>query len=334
MSPARPGTRRRAARSVGPRRATPKPQAAAAESVVPWRAGLLLALGLGLAWPLARVLKTKVAEHVVALREGPLLEQGEAPGRVSGLLGLKATPAGGVVSLSRLQEAGPYRVQVFGPDLELQAWKDFQASATGSLSDLAVQPDGQIWLAGRDGRLWKLAPGLRLPARPLPSGGAELLGLDCLADGSLVGLDRAGKAIRRWDREGRPLEPLAFKALASRSFAVVPEGLAVLEGSERLAIRILDLQGRSLRRWELKGIKPAAPVRVGASGSVLLINDAGGNRGVVYYHVSGKPLGNSVGIGKDPVLFSGFLAGGPAGKAFVHYGLGLVKVRLPWREEP
>lgn len=332
--PARPAP---PARPQGPRAAaSAEPAAASAGGFAWWRLAVALAVAAPLALGVQRVVQVKVSQHVVLEPLAPLVGQGQAPGNLSAVASIKADGHGGIVTLCRVGDA--WRVQHFDQGLTLLAWRDLPAHQFGELSDLAPLPGGGgAWLASLDGSLWRLGPDLKPAAKPVKTGRSELRSIDVLPDGSLLALDVSTSSLVALDAQGRQTADTPVKSAAgARSLTLVPEGVAWLEfRGDAVWVRVLDLTGRTLRRFLVEGVGASAPDRLAASGNVLIINDAAGAKGVVFYDVSGRPLGNNLGVGANPVINPGFVAGDPAGGvAYIHYGAGLVKVRLPWREKP
>jgi hypothetical protein len=278
----------------------------------------------------------KVAQHVDLEPLAPLLPQGDKPGDVSSVRSIKADGNGGIVTLSRLTDA--WRVQHFSVSFTPTACRDLPVTAVGEISDLAVLPDGVVCMAGLDGRLWRLDADLKpLREKPFKFDKREFRSLDRLADGRLVALDAVGSALVFIGPDGRQTgeAPLPAESAFPQCLAVVPEGLALEEfiGPE-VWVRIIGLDGASLRHFLVRGLAASPPDHLAASGGVLLINDSAGPLGVVFISDHGKPLGNTVGVGTAPVTNTGFVAGDPAGGiAYVHFGAGLIKVRLPWPAE-
>lgn len=313
---------------------------ASAERLRPGRlpAALVLAVLVGLG--AFRTAQSKVAQHLLLQPLAPVVLQGETPGTLSGVTAIKADGQGGIVTLS---EAGNlWMVQHFGANLALLDHAEFTPKEMGQLSDLAVLPDGEVRLAGLDGSLYSLDSRLRRARKGFKAatGLNELHSLDRLADGRLVALDVLSSSMAMLDGQGKVLAevPVQNPALVI-NVAVVPEGMAWLEGDgQSYWVRVLDLGGKSLRHFKVGELPPAAAVRMAASGGVLAFNDSGGSEGLVFYTVSGRPLGNSMclgpnefAIGEPNLEHPGFVAGDPAGGLlYIHYSIGLLKVRLPW----
>ncbi|HTB21332.1 MAG TPA: hypothetical protein VK914_01350 [bacterium] len=301
-------------------------------------AALVLALLVGLG--AFKAAQSKVAQHLLLQPLAPVVLQGSTPGTLSGVTALKADGRGGVVSLCEVGDL--WRVQHFGPGLALLDHADFTLKEMGQLSDLAVLPDGEVRLAGLDGSLYSLDPRLRRARRGFKAatGLNELHSLDRLPDGRLAALDVLTGSLDMLDGQGKVLAevPVQNAALVV-NVAVVPEGLALLEGDgQGYWVRVLDPGGKPLRHFKVEELPPAAAVRMAASAGVLAFNDSGGSRGLVFYTVSGRPLGNSVclgpnefAIGEPNLEHPGFVGGDPAGGLlYIHYSIGLLKVRLPW----
>jgi hypothetical protein len=319
----------------------PAPAAAIPDSPDPeripwWRALLVLALALPLGYGALKTVAVKRAQHVDLQPSGPLVPQGENPGQLSGITAIKADGQEGIFCLTR---TGPlWRVQHFDRNLALLAHVDLQSKALGELSDLAPMPDGGLLLAGLDGRLWPLDAALKPAKKPIVTGRSDLRTLDRLADGTLFSVDVSSASLLFFDPAGKLLNEIPVKsASGARGIAKVPDGVAWLEFSDAgaVSVRVLDLQGKTLRRFKVKGIPAAAPVRLASSGRILVINDSSGTTGTVFYTLDGVPLGNNLGVGQNSIVNPGFVAGDPAGGvAYIHYGAGLIKVQLPWREKP
>ena len=311
--------------------------AAPAERSSWWRVAVALAAAVAVAFGAFRTVRAKVAQHVLLESVGPLVPQGDQPGNLSGMMAIKADGAGGIFTLSRV--SGPlWRVQHFDAGLVREGHAELLTKTVGELSDLAVLPDGGLWLANLSGALIRLDPGLKpVPRGQVKTGRSELRSLDRLPDGRLLALDVAGSALVFLDAQGKFLQETPVKsASGAHCVALVPEGLAWLEFRDMQTwVRVLDLDGKTLRRFLVQGVNASPPDRLAASGEALIINDSAGALGVVFYTVRGRPLGNNLGVGSSSIVNPGFVAGDPAGGiAYIHFGPGLIKVRLPWREIP
>jgi hypothetical protein len=306
--------------------------AQASERPALWRLALLLGLGASLAVPLKSILATKMAQHVYLHRTVPILEQGDVPGRLSGVIGMKGDAEGGVAAISRSGDG--FRVQRFDPSLTLTAHVEIPAK-TLEIADLAFVPGG-ILLAGADGRVLLLDDKLKPQGKPSPSGLTNVVSVDS-RDGIILALDPMNAAVGRLDAKGRLAgPPLELKqASGARNLAMLSQGgfaLLLPRGSACVAA-VFDAAGKQLRSFTFKDVGPASPVRMASMGEVLAVNDATGAIGLSFYRSSGEPLGNCIGIDHDVVAFPGFIAGDPLGRfAYVHFGAGLLKVALPWQE--
>lgn len=328
-------SRRPAAKGAKPAAKAAVPAAAAgAGRVRPIRLALLLVLTGSLFIPLKAILVTKMAQHVFLRRTVPILEQGEAPGRLSGLLGLKSDADGGIVTLSRMATA--FRVQRFNASLTPTACSDLDLKSHMDLLDLAVLPEGKVLLLGPDGRGQILDPRLKPLGRPFFTGLSHVSGVDG-RDGVILALDAMDGQVGRLDATGRLIGTAADlpQASGARCIAALPGGayaLLVPRQSQTVA-QVFSQDDRLLRSIVFKDVAPASPVRLAAMGEVLAVNDATGAIGISFYHSSGRPLGNCIGIDHDPVAFPGFVAGEPTGRfGYIHFGAGLLKVALPWQE--
>jgi hypothetical protein len=294
---------------------------------------LAVLLLLPWAWGVRRSIAIKVSEHVRLERIGPILEQGDVPGRVSALVSLRVAPDRSVYSLSRLGTSD-YRLQHFGPDQALLGYLDLPTARVGNLQALAILTDGALRLASVDGRLWALGADLKIGGlKPLKSPYNVVDDMECAAPGVLAVLDRGAGHVTLVSADGAESVSGDYKLSAGSgvNLARCQGGLALLEQGQTNHVRVLAPDLKPLSRFRLPVPEPAAPDRIGAAGDIILINDASGPRGVCFYGLDGRALGNAVGVGPDPITHSGFLAGDPAGgTAYLHYGAGLVKVRLPW----
>jgi hypothetical protein len=310
------------------------PAAAGQGRVQPLRLLLLLALAGSLFFPLKSILATKLAQHVFLRRTVPILEQGEAPGRLSGLLGLKSDADGGIVTLSRM--AAAFRVQRFNASLTPTACTDLDVKTSMEMLDLAVLPEGKVLLLGPDGRGQILDPRLKPQGKPFFTGLSHVSGVDG-RDGVILALDAMDGQVGRLDAGGRLIGTAADlpQAAGARCIAALPDGAyaLLLPRQSQTVAQVFSKDDRLLRSIVFKDVAPANPVRLAAMGEVLAVNDATGPIGISFYHSSGKPLGNCIGIDHDPVAFPGFVAGEPTGRfGYIHFGAGLLKVALPWQE--
>jgi len=320
------------------KRSRPLTLAVEAPAAEPLRLGRALALVIVLAAfgvGAYRSAAQKVAQHVVAPRIGNILRQGDTSESISALQALKALPGGGFATLMHRPDG--WRVQLWDEMLNLKTVADIPVKAVGELVDLACLKDGQLWLGARDGRIWRLDAKLK-PTAPFASGIKDLRGLDGLPDGSVAGLDVTDGELWRLGSDGKALSSTPSpEAVIAKNMAVFPDGaLALLQVRKGgVWVCVLDAAGKLERRIEIKGIIEAAPTRLATSGNVILVNDSRGSVGVVYYHRSGKPLGNTIGVGQFPIAHPGWVGGEASGKiAYIHYADGLVKVGLPWGEQP
>lgn len=321
---------RRPARPVPVATPLPAPEVAL-EPLRPARVLALLALVAVFAAGAFNSLQQKAAQHVVAPRLGPILWQGDKPESISYIQALKARPGGGFVTLLRRPQG--WRIQAWNGSLTMTAYADIQAKAVGPLVDLACLTDGQLWVAASDGRIWRLDAHLK-PSAPFQSGVKALSALEALPAGGAVALDVINGELWRLGADGQPGTGIpSSEASASKCLTVLPDGgLALLQSRPQgLWVCVLDPAFQVQKRFEVRGISESAPTRMAAAGDVLMINDSKGSVGVVFYHRSGKPLGNTLGVGKFPIAHPGWVSGDPGGEvAYIHYADGLVKVGLPW----
>ncbi len=323
---------KRKARTTAVEAAVPVPDPPPPESVERLRPGRALAaavLGVLALAGAVRTVRVKIAQHWSLPLLAPLLPQGMVPGTLSRVVAIKPDRSVGILTLSQNGD-GPqavWRVQRFGPGLDLRACADFPWAGIGRLADLAPLPDGGLWLAGADGRLWRLDPQLR-PVRAawgLKTGRDAFDTLDRLPDGRLLALD-GGSASRVLDAATVP--ELAGVRCAS---ALPDGGLACLiprDGQDWVEEWGPD---ETLRRsFPLAGLSDSSALRLAVCGQVLALNDFGGVRGVVFYGLDGKPLGDVVTVGSYVILNPGFVAADALPNvAYIHFGDGLIKVQLP-----
>lgn len=293
---------------------------------------LILAGLLWQSWGMARM---KAAQRLNVSPMAPVALQGQEDGHVSAPQAMAYGPDGSLFILSRFEKG--FFIQRFNSAFQFEKSRWFLKDRDKDLSDpvaLAAQDDGGLIVAERGGRALRLGPDFKtLGEFKLPAG--EVAGLDRGDDGTLYLLDPVARKVLALSPEGGIKAESQAKKLSS------PKHLA-LSGSGRLAVLDETRKGLSIKVFTpalalervipVDNVIPSPPNRVAAgAGDTVAVNDAYGSRGILFYRVSdGRFMGETLGLGEEPMIHSGFVGGDRrTGDYYLHFVTGLMKCRLP-----
>lgn len=309
----------------------PPQPAAAAERNAPWRLAVAVALLCTVAAGAARLAVIKTLQHHRLQVLAPLVPQGEAEGQVSLPLALKPAADGSLWALSRWKDT--LRLQLFDASFRFQkAW--VLDKSLFDTRDMALDPSGRLVLALGDGRLVPLDDKFK-PGRPLATGLGSLRALEALPKGGWLVYAADHHTLVTLAQDGAFVSELRLGAWPPvRDIAVTASGRVALleEKGDRTQLRVLTPDLKVERLFRAAAHKAGEPNRVAAcDGELLIMNDAGGAKGVFFYNAaSGHLVAESLGSDRDLLIHPGFVAGDPARRvAWVHFGAGLLKVMTP-----
>jgi hypothetical protein len=320
---------------------TDKKTAAAIVSVEkprPFALAAVLLLVAVLVFQAFHMVRMKVRQHIRVLPQAPILAQGDTPGKVTGVIDIKAGPEGTLLTLSK-QPKG-YFLQRFNAGLAFESGTLFDPQKKPLFKDLVallVLNDARVLVAERNGRLIRLSKDFKVEAE-FKLDLIEIRSMGLSQEGQLWVLEPLAAKILVFSLEGRLLSEFGGpKTLESpRALVVTASGRAVVldQAKDAYFLKIFSPSGKFERALRVENVSPSPPDTLAAGPAELVaLNDAAGARGVLFFDVArGRFYGETLGAaGSDePMVHPGFVSGDPkTGNFYLHFGPGLLKCRIP-----